>query len=135
MSERFPNKAGGGGNSTVFIRPADLARAGFTGVVAEGEFVEALPNRFEEDKNDYKIIADAEFVVKGEDKDGKKYEKAVKPGDTLIVNTGGNLGWLMKEVSPGFLCQIVYEGKQEIASGQRKGTLAHTFKVGYGEEE
>lgn len=131
MSDRFKNKAGGGEGSIVFIRPADLARAGFTGVVAEGELSETLENRFDESKNDFKLIADASFLVKGETKEGNKYEKNVNPGDTVIVNSAGNLQYLMKEVNLGGLCQISYLGKQEIANGPRKGTLAHTFEVAY----
>ena len=133
---RFKNKAGNSEEgSLVFVKPADLARAEFTGVVAEGEFAEALPNRFDEDKHDFKIIADTSLKFSGVDKDGTKYTKEVNPGDTLVVNGAGNLNFLMRKVSPGELCQIVYEGKREIARGQRKGTLAHTFEVAYGEEE
>lgn len=132
---RFKNQAGGesGENALVFIRPADLARAEFTGVVAEGEFCEVLPNRYEETKNDFKILADVAFTVKGMDKDGVEYTKEVNPGDTVVINNAGNLGYLMSKVTIGELCQVSYAGKKEIAKGPRKGTLAHTFGVAYGE--
>lgn len=131
MSERFSNRAGGGDGSVVFIRPSDLARAGFTGVVAEGEFIEALPSRYEEGKHDFKVIADTELIVRGENNKEEKYEKIIKPGDTLVVNQGGNLGYLMSEVGPGTLCQIKYNGMNTIEKGTRKGTKAHAFEVLY----
>ena len=134
---RFKNKAGGpaagSGGDLVFIKPADLARAKFTGVVAEGEFVEALPNRFDEDKFDFKIIVDTPLKVTGEDRDDEPYSQEIAKGDTVVVNGAGNLNWLMQKVSPGELCQITYSGKNEIQKGARKGTLAHTFEVAYGE--
>ena len=127
---KFSKKAGEGlDNNLVFVKPADLARAGFTGVVAEGQFVESLPNRFDETKHDFKIIADVNLKVEGKTNDGEPYSKEIKAGDTLIVNGAGNLNYLMKSVGPGELCQINYFGKKEITKGERKGTLAHTFEV------
>ena len=141
---RFKNKVGAlsgsssGGSSEgalVFVKPADLDRAEFNGVVAEGEFVEAIPNRFDDNKNDFKILADVQFSVTGKDRDGKPYTKLVEPGDTVIVNGAGNLGYGMREVSPGDLCRIIYRGKNEISKGPRKGTLAHSFEVEWGADE
>lgn len=133
---RFNKKAGGSSESSeggrlVFVRPSDLARANFTGVVAEGTFDEAITNQFNEEKDDFKIVADTSFIIKGEDSKGEKYETEVSKGDTVVVNGAGNLGYLMKEVSPGTLCQISYQGKNEIKKGPRKGTLAHSFEVLY----
>ena len=134
---RFKNKAGGvttnSNRNLVFVKAADLFRAEFTGIVAEGEFVEALPNKFDETKHDFKIVADTKVSFKGVDKDGAEYVKEVAEGDTLVVNGAGNLNYLMTKLSPGELCQISYLGKNEIASGKRKGTMAHTFEVAYGE--
>lgn len=128
---RFTEKVGGGSGegSLVFVKPADLSRAGFTGVIAEGTFLEALPNRFSEDTFDFKLKVDVDLEVEGKNKDGAAYKTAIGAGDTLIVNGAGNLNYLMKNIAPGELCQITYLGKKEIAKGDRKGTLAHTFEV------
>lgn len=135
---RFKNKLGGvtgtgGEGNLIFVRPADLDRASFTGIVAEGEFVEAFPNKFDENKHDFKIVADTKFVIKGVDSKGAEYVREVAEGDTLVINGAGNLDYLMSRVSPGELCQINYLGKNEIESGKRKGTMAHTFQIAYGE--
>lgn len=132
---RFSKSAGGSGGGLKFIKPADLARAEFKGIVAEGEFLEALPNQFDDRKNDFKIKVDTLIKVKGVDKEGNSYEESVAEGDTVIVNGAGNLNYLMKKVAPGELCQIEYLGKNEIESGKHKGTLAHTFKLAYGAED
>ena len=130
---KFTKKAGveSSEGNLVFVRPTDLARAGFTGVVAEGELAGMTPNRYDENKQDFKIVADTEFKVEGVDKEGKKYIKEVNAGDTLIINAAGNLEYLMKSVGIGNLCQISYFGKKEITKGNYKGTLAHTFEVMY----
>ena len=136
---RFKNKAGGASGAgaadvdgaLLFVKPAELARAEFTGVVAEGEFVEALPNRFDEDKLDFKIAIDTELSFSGVTKDGEPYTLEAKAGDTVVVNGAGNLNYLMSKVSPGELCSISYHGKNEIQKGKRKGTLAHTFEIQY----
>lgn len=131
---RFTNRAGGSdseGNSLTFIRPADLGRAEFRGVIAEGVFVGSLQNPRDEDKLDFKIEADTDLEIRGVDREGNEILTSVKSGDTLVVNGAGNLGYLMKEVSPGTLCQINYLGKQPIKKGPRKGTEAHTFEVMY----
>lgn len=129
MSDRFKKKVSGGDGSVVFVKPADLARAGFTGVVAEGLFVGTLPNSFNEEVNDFKIEADVDFSIKGIDKDGQEYSRKISSGDVLILNGAGNLGYLMQSVGPGELVQISYLGKQEIEKGKMKGKLAHNFEV------
>jgi len=134
MSEgRFNKKAEqeGGDGSLIFVKPADLARAGFNGVVAEGKFLTATPNQFDDSKEDFKIEADVELELEGKDNEGNNYIINVGPGDTLIINGAGNLNYLMKSVGPGDLCQINYFGKKEIAKGQHKGKLAHSFEVMY----
>jgi len=137
MSEsRFTKKAGGGSSEgrLVFIRPADLARANFSGIVAEGELLGTSPNKYDEDKVDFKIKSDVSVKAKGaNDKEGE-YSIEINPGDTIIVNAAGNLGFLMKNVGPGELCQISYLGKNEIQKGKRAGTMAHNFQVAYGQD-
>ena len=133
---KFNNKAGGAsgndGGELVFVKPADLARSGFTGIVAEGELLDTLPNRFNEDKVDYKILLDSSIEFTGEDKDGDAYTQRAEAGDTVIVNGAGNLNYLMdKNVAVGSLVQITYQGKNEIQKGKRAGTMAHTFEIAY----
>ncbi len=130
---KFNKKAGGTSEDgkLVFVRPADLARANFKGVIAEGIFVEATRNIFNEEKDDFKITADTSFLISGQSSSGEKYETEVNKGDTIIVNGAGNLNYLMREVSPGTLCQVSYVGKTEIKKGQRQGTMAHSFEVLY----
>lgn len=95
--------------SIEFVRPSQLAKDEFEGVILEGTFVESLPNHFDETKSDF------------------KFEK--EDGSVVVINGAGNLGYRMKAVSPGDYCQISYEGKKEIASGKMKGKSAHCFDV------
>lgn len=132
MSERFKTKVAaeaGEGGKLVFVKPADLSRSNFTGVIAEGQFVSSMPNSYDESKTDFKIVADVAFKFSGVDKDGDRYDIDVEAGDTLVINGAGNLGYFMKQVPVGELCQIKYNGKKEMTSGPRKGTLAHNFDV------
>jgi len=134
MSEgRFNKKAGseGGDGNLIFVKPSDLARAGFSGVVAEGKFLQAIPNQFDDTKQDFKIEADVAIELEGKDGNGNTYLTKVSAGDTLVINGAGNLNYLMKSVGPGNLCQINYFGKKEIAKGPHKGKLAHSFEVMY----
>lgn len=135
MTERFKNKAGGsrleGDGELIFIRPSDLGRAGFEGVLVEGVLEEVLVNRYDETKSDFRILVDAPTIIKGQTKEGEKYEREVKAGDTAVINGAGNLGYLMSEVTTGSLCQISYKGMALIEKGPRKGTKAHNFEVLY----
>ena len=97
------------GGSIEFIRPKKLSDEGFEGVLFEGTYLESIPNKYDENKNDFKF-----------EKEG---------GDVVIINGAGNLGYRMKEVSPGDYCQVTYEGKKEITSGKYKGTPSHSFDV------
>lgn len=81
-----------------------MAEEGRTGVVAEGEFVEALPNQHNASVYDFKFRDDA--------------------GNTIIVNNSGHLAYQMKEVNPGDYVRVTYKGKQEY-----KGRASHTFLV------
>ena len=125
---RFTKKAGGESSegNLIFVKPA-----GFTGIIAEGQLVGTLPNRFDESRDDFKILADAKIELEGVDSKGAKYVLEVAEGDTLVVNGAGNLNHLMKSVGTGNLCQISYFGKKEISKGDKKGMLAHTFEVMY----
>lgn len=134
IMSRFKNKATTGGGGTMFIKSTDLCRAEFEGVIAEGEFVGALPNKFDDSKNDFKIKIDTKLKVSGKTKDGEPYNLELAPGDTVVVNGAGNLNYLMKNVAPGEICQISYNGMKEIEAGKRAGTLAHNFEVEYGAE-
>ncbi len=132
---RFKTKAGSSeGGALKFVRPAALNRAGFEGVIAEGEFVEALPNQFNDSINDFKFVVDTSLAIKGVDKDDEPYAIELSPGDTVVVNGAGNLNYLMKEVGAGELCQITYNGKIVIANGNMQGKEAHNFAVAYGAE-
>lgn len=92
-----------------FVRPAELAKEGITGVIVEGEFVESLPNHFDEEKSDYKFVREN--------------------GDVVVINHTGSLAYRMKKVSPGDFCQVSYNGKTTIENGKMKGKQAHDFEV------
>jgi hypothetical protein len=112
MSERVwkrPNGESEGEFSVKFIRPKSLADEGFVGDLLEGTFLEAIENKYDPNKYDY------------------KFEQ--EDGTIVIVNHAGNLAHRMKEVSPGDFCKIVYEGKKEMKKGTYKGTMAHSFDV------
>jgi hypothetical protein len=134
MSNRFKHKSGSTDQSIVFVKPADLSRANFTGILVEGEFVESLPNQYDDSKLDFKIIADTKTKIVGVDKDEDRYEREIGEGTTVVVNGAGNLNFVMKNVGPGDLCQIAYNGKVVIQGGPRKGKEAHNFEVAYGAE-
>ncbi len=131
MSEnnsRFTKKAGQ--SDLVFIKPADLARADFKGVAAEGILLGTQPNGLNDKVLDFIIQADAALTVKGIDKNGAEYVRNIKSGDTILVNGAGNLGFLMKEVQPGGLCQITYNGKIDYTpKGASEAKKVHNFEV------
>lgn len=97
------------GGGLEFIRPAKLAEDGITGVILEGVYVGTLPNKFNETKPDY------------------KFQK--ENGDTVVLNSAGNLQYQMKAVSIGTLTQISYLGKQKITKGAMAGKESHNFEV------
>lgn len=96
-----------------FIRPSKLSDEDNGKVLVEGTFLESLPNHYDETKSDFKF--------------------EIENGGSVIINGAGNLGYRMKEVSPGQLVQITYQGKQEIQTGKMKGRFAHNFDVLIGE--
>ncbi len=93
-----------------FIKASTLAEEGTLGEILVGEFLEALPNRFDADKSDFK------FKRQGD-------------GMTVVINSTGSLDFQMRSVKPGTLCQIVYNGKEVLEKGAMKGKEAHNFKV------
>ena len=88
------------------IRPSELATAGKTGVVAEGIFEGAKPNKFNAEKNDY--------FIRGAD-------------DTLYIinSTQGLAEQLGQPGLEGMKVRVEYEGKQKTKNG--KGY--HSFNV------
>lgn len=115
MSKVFKKPEGMSTEGIEFIRASKLAEAIEAGelavgsAIAEGTYVESLPNPMDSNKLDFKL----------ETEDGK----------TVIVNGAGNLGHNMKFVNVGDYIQIRYNGKQEITKGSYKGRLAHNFEV------
>lgn len=99
-------KAANTQGKVVIVRPSKLAEAGTTGVVAEGIFEGAKPNKFNADKKDY--------FIRGAD-------------DTLyIVNeTQGLKEQLGQEGLEGLKVRVEYNGKSKTKNG--KGY--HDFNV------
>ena len=95
------------GEGINYIRPSKLAEEGKTGVILTGEYLGTVPNTMS-NNNDYKFKTD----------DG-----------ISVINSSGSLAIRMDQIQPGTLCQVVYNGKSEIASGTFKGKLAHQFNV------
>lgn len=108
-SGRTFKSATGSDSNVRFVRPSKLNEDGFTGVVVEGLYQGSVPNKFDEKKSDYKILAD--------------------DGTLTIVNGGGNLGWQMKEIEAGNAVRITYNGMKTIAKGKMAGKDSHDFKV------
>jgi hypothetical protein len=97
-------------DSIEFIKPSDLANAGTKGEILTGTFVEGIQNQFNKDKLDYKF-------------------KRESDGATVVINSTGSLSYQMRNVIPGTLCQVLYNGKETITKGPMKGKEAHNFKV------
>jgi len=95
------------GEGIDYIRPSKLAEEGKTGVILEGEYLGTVLNPLSK-KNDFKF--------------------KTNDGISIINNTGG-LAVRMSQVNPGTLCQVVYNGKTKIESGDYKGKEAHQFNV------
>lgn len=91
------------------VRPSALASEGFTGTVVEGIYEGSVPNKFDENKKDYKIRAEN--------------------GDLTIINETGSLRYQMEKVTVGSLVQINYNGKTKIESGKLAGKGVHNFEV------
>lgn len=96
------------GNLT-FVRPSKLAAEGITGVVAQGIYEGAIPNQFDEGKNDFKVRADN--------------------GDLVILNSTGSLASQMARVEAGSYVRISYLGKKAMTKGKMAGKEAHSFIV------
>lgn len=98
------------GGDIKFISAKALNDAGIKGSILQGTYLGSLPNRFNEGKSDYKF-------------------EAINGGGTVIINSAGNLGYLMSNVQPGELVEVEYQGMVPMSSGKFKGTAAHNFKV------
>lgn len=92
-----------------FISAKRLLDEGLTGVVAEGIFEEALPNRYDDSKLDYRLVTD--------------------DGGVIILNHNGSLAYQMNLVQPGSYVRISYDGMKEIKKGAMAGKQAHQFNV------
>lgn len=99
----------GTGGNIKYIRASELADNNVTGVVAEGIYEGTLPNRFDENKTDFKI-------------------KAID-GGVLVLNHTGSLANQLNRVSAGSYVRISYAGKQAMKKGKMAGKLAHSFIV------
>lgn len=99
------------GNSITFLKANQME----VGQTVQGEYVEALVSRFDDNKRDFKL----EEVDDNGDKTGR----------TIVVNAAGNLGSRMSSIELGSLIQIVYLGQAKIKKGKMAGKLAHNFDV------
>lgn len=97
-----------------YINAKDLEESGKTGIILEGVYVAAIPNQFDDTKNDYKF----------ETEDGR----------TVVINNTGGLRYQMDKVAPGTLVQITYNGKEKMTTGKNAGKLAHNFLVSIANE-
>ncbi len=92
--------------NTTYINPAKLEAKG---VILEGTYIEATPNRFGDGKFDYKF--------------------SDEKGNTIVLNGAGNIAWEMKPINVGDFVRINYKGRTKIAKGTFQGKMAHTFEV------
>lgn len=106
--KRVGNAAASNEKPLRFIRPSDLSDEGTTGVILEGAYIGPVANNLEPSKSDYKFETDSEII---------------------ILNGSGSLTYRMKDVTPGSLVQVVYNGKQKIKKGKMAGRDAHSFDV------
>ena len=99
-------KAGTSMGKVEIVRPSALATSGTTGVVAEGVYEGAKPNKFNADKNDY--------FIRGAD-------------DTLyILNSTQSLSEQLGQPGiEGLRVKVIYNGKTKTKNG--KGF--HDFEV------
>ena len=103
--EYTPVLSGAGESNITFVKPSQLTG----GEKFEGKFIEALPNNFDETKNDYKLIDDS--------------------GNTIILNSCASLNNQMGRVTPGSYVLVEYSGKIVLEKGKMAGKEAHNFIV------
>jgi hypothetical protein len=99
----------GKGGNIKYIRPSLLAAEGITGVVAEGIYEGTVPNNFDKNKNDYRILA--------------------ADGSLTILNSTGSLANQLARVSTGSFVRVTYNGMEKIKKGNMAGKKAHAFLV------
>lgn len=92
----------------VIVRPSELAKAGTTGLVAQGIFEKTEPNKFDPTKVDY-------FV------------RDEKTGTLYIINQTQSLKEQFGQLDPKdkIAVEVIYEGKKETKN--KKGY--HAFEV------
>jgi hypothetical protein len=91
-----------GGGEIVFLRPSKLTK----GQVIEGVYRGKKKDQFER----YGYTLDT-------------------PTGRIVVNTGGNLDYLMEHAPEGHTIRIVYKGMKKITKGKNVGKDAHTFEA------
>ena len=79
-------------------------------------------NRKNKSKKDWIVeVVDAFF-------NDKKVQKKLI-GQTLTLNTAGQLDKGMEQIDIGDMVQITYNGSQEMKGGEYEGQMAHTMEV------
>lgn len=92
-----------------FVRPSKLTEADVNTTVAAGIFEGTVPNKFDDQKLDYKVRA--------------------SNGDLTILNSAGSLASQMNKIEIGSYIEILYKGKSIMKSGKGAGKEAHGFVV------
>lgn len=92
-----------------FVRPAELAKNGITGVVAEGIYEGTIENKFDANKPDFKVRAEN--------------------GDLTILNSAGSLASQLSQTAVGEYVQIIYKGMTTMTKGKMAGKQSHSFVV------
>ena len=115
ISEAAGKPTDGENTEISYVRPAQLAKDGTTGNVAEGVYEGTIPDRYDESKNNFKIRAN--------------------DGSLIIVNNSGSLNSQMARVEVGSYVILEYLGQDKMSSGPMKGKLAHRFLVKVAETE
>lgn len=59
------------------------------------------------------------------------FERKIEDGtiERYAINNTGQLAFYMKQVTPGSIVRLTYDGQQKLAKGKFAGKPAHNFKV------
>lgn len=98
------------------------------GDVIIAKLVGTSKNKMNAAKNDWIVEVEEAFFA------DKKAMKKIA-GQTLTLNTAGQLDKGMEQVEMGDMVQITYNGKKEMKGGAYAGKEAHTMEVELVEEE
>ncbi len=91
------------------IKAKELAAANVKGEILVGRYEGTLPNKFNVDSPDFKFRLE---------------------NDTLaIVTSCGSLKNGMKNIAPGTLVQLIFNGASPMKSGPAKGKIAYSYTV------